>query len=333
MSETKSETQDQTQDQTGLTETLVGGSIEISVEPVQDAQVLICVKHGGTLIERSEYPRDVFTARTPKGTFLNTVEDALDARPGIDASDARQEINQWLTEFGEVIEEEEEALLPAAARDIVDGTEYPVEVYAGDPATWHVTITYAGRRGEIEFTPGEMVSSGSGALEEKIANKFFEIVEIDPDDWEIIRDRWNQNKVVIDVGNLNPGDVIAERTLGYLKHAVIPVGDKDLLRNDPQAAWYDAGNSAGYDGVDPDTDILWIQGECLGDQYESAGKKVETLGQLAKDLIRRGDMYGPSVRRRWGGERRKFYPFDPERVGIKRSDVAETEPATSEVEA
>jgi hypothetical protein len=118
------------------------------------------------------------------------------------------------------------------------------------------------------------------------------------------------------------------------------VSDRELLANDPAAAWYDDTNATGYatdDAPTPDGPLLWVQDEFLMDQLEVAGRKVEYKGQLVKELIRRGDVYGRRARRRWGaGEdnRIKVYPFDPERLGIDIDDIndGDTGPA-SEVEA
>lgn len=50
-----------------------------------------------------------------------------------------------------------------------------------------------------------MVMKNGAVLEEKLANKFFEMVDVAPEDWEIIRERWASNKATTrsPIGSLN----------------------------------------------------------------------------------------------------------------------------------
>lgn len=320
----------------GIDEPIANGAGSVTLEPVGGGTVKLTVEYGGDVVESGEYPTPgVFSKPTPKGMFLNRVEDALEDRSAVDAGDVRQELAEWLAEFNELGREEQaEHVLPAEVTAIIDGTHYPVEVYRGDPTTWKVTLTYAGQTRDLEFTNSEMVSGGAGALEEKIANHFLEFINVEPEDWEEIRDRWTENKEVVHTADETTADAIADRVLEYLADGALPVADRDKIGNDPAAVWFDESNGATYTDADPDAAIAWVQDRYFVDQLESAGKKLEYKGQLIKDLIARGDLYGPRARRRWiDGARGKFYPFDPDALGIDADDVGGDEPAHSEVDA
>lgn len=319
-----------------IEEPIGNGAGSIALEGVGGGAVKLTVRYGEDVVESGEYPTPgVFSKPTPKGMFLNRVEESLEDRSGVDASDIRTELQEWLSEFNELGKEEQaEYILPPEATAIIDGTHYPVEVYRGDPTTWKVTLTYADQTHDLELTNSEMVSDGAGALEEKIANHFLEFIDIAPEDWREIRDRWTENKEVVHTADETTADAIADRVLEYLADGALAVGDRDKIGNDPAAVWFDESNAAGYSEAGPDAPIAWVQDRYFVDQLENAGKKIEYKGQLVKDLIARGDLYGPRSRRRWvDGGRGKYYPFDPTALGIDESDVGDDEPAHSEVDA
>lgn len=317
----------------GFTHQIAGGVVDIAVEPIPGGKVKLTAEHNDETLESGEYKRDVFSKPTPRGHFLNSVEDSLKSKSGINAADIRRELKEWFAEMNELAKEEQQDLLPAEIQEILNGTQYPIEIYDGEPTVWRVTLEYAGRIRELEFTAGEMISGSGAALEEKVANQFFELVEVQEEDWKAIRDRWQERTEVVHIAEETASDAIASRVLEYIGNNLIPVGERDKLGNDVASAWFDSGNSAGYDNASPDDDILWVQDPFFVDQLENAGKQIEYKGQLVKDLISRGDLHGGSSRRRWlDGQRAWFFPFDPEAIGVTAEDLAVDEPAHSEVE-
>ncbi len=321
----------------GFTEALANGAVKATLEPVGGGEVKLTVRHNGTVVESGEYPYPgVFCKPTPRGQFLNSVESSLESRNGIDENETRRELKEWLSELNELGKEEQKNLLPDDVRQIIDGTRTPVEIYDGEPTVWKVTLDYAGRERDLEFTAGEMIAGGGGPLQEKIANRFFELVDITEEDWVAIRDHWHEHSEVAHISDETTSDAIADRVLEYMRHNLMPVGEREKLCNDVAAVWYDESNSASYADVAPDEPIAWVQDSFYVDQIEAAGKQIEYKGQLTKDLIARGDLHGKKVRRRWKDgtdERVKVYPFNPEVLGIDGESLGGDEPAHSEVDA
>lgn len=319
-----------------FTEEIAGGVVTLEYEPVGGGEIRIAAyASNGDVLESGEYNTKIFGSATLRGQFLNSVEASLENRSGVDAAQARNELKEWFAAMNEVDQEEQaEKFLPDHVRRIIDGTEYPVEIHGGEPTTWNATVAFAGRTRELEFTASEMTGmGGAGALEDKIASKFFEIVDIEPEDWEAIRDRWDENSKVVSVVEESASDAVADRVLSKISNTLKPVPDREQMGNDVAASWYDPTNETAYDAAGPEASIVWIQDDFLVDQLEAAGKNVEYKGQLVKNLINRGDVYGSRARKKWAWDKRtKLYPFDPAALGVTPDDVGGTgDPNHSEV--
>lgn len=318
------------------TEELADGYVTLEYEPIGGGQLRIAAYANDDVLESGTYSTKIFGSTTLRGQFLNSVESSLEGRSGVDPGEVRSELKEWFAAMNEVDREEQaEKFLPAEIRQIIQGTNYPVKIHGGETTTWKVELTYAGRTRELEFTASEMVTNGAGALQEKIANQFFELIEIEKEDWEAIRERWHEESQVVNVVEETASDAIADRVLEKLGNTVKPVADREDMGNDVAAAWYDPSNQTVYDDAPADASIVWIQDSFLVDQLEAAGKNLEYKGQLIKDLIARGDIYGPRVRKKWAWNKRtKVYPFDPESLGVTADDVGGTDdPNHSEVAA
>jgi hypothetical protein len=319
-----------------FTEELADGYVTLEYEPIGGGQMRIAAYANGDVLESGEYNTKIFGSATLRGQFLNSVEESLEGRKGVDAGEIRNELKEWFAAMNEVDREEQaEKFLPDEIRAIIQGTNYPVEIHGGETTTWQVELTYAGRTRELEFSASEMVGSGAGALQEKIANQFFELIEIDPEDWEAIRERWHENSEVVNVVEETASDAIADRVLEKIGNTVKPVGDREDMGNDVAAAWYDPENATVYDEAPADAPIVWVQDSFLVDQLEAAGKNLEYKSQLIKDLIARGDVYGSRARKKWAwNQRTKVYPFDPDALGVTPDDVGGSDdPNHSEVSA
>lgn len=315
---------------------LEGSPVSVEIDALGGGNAKLAVRYSDDLVESGEYRIPaVFSERTERGTFLNRVEESLESHPEADAAGVRTRLKEWLADLNELGKEQQrEYILPDEVNEIRDGTHYPVEVYRGEPTTWRVTLTFQGETRELEFTNGEMLDDSGGALEEKIANHFLEFLEIESTDWEAIRDEWVERKRVVNTGEETTADAVADRALELLKERALPVDDRDKIPNDPKAVWFDETNATGYEHAGMEASIAWVQDRHLVDELERVGKKIEYKGQLVKTLIARGDLRGPGVRRRWlDGDRGKFYPFDPNVLGLDADDVADDDPAHSEVDA
>lgn len=318
------------------TEELAGGYVTLEFEPVVGGQMRIAAYANGDVLESGEYSSKIFGSATLRGQFLNSVEQSLEGRNGVDASDVRNELKEWFAEMNEADRQEQaDKFLTDEIRRIIEGTHYPVEIHGGETTTWVVELTYAGRTREIEFAASEMVGNSAGALQEKIANQFFELIEIEKEDWEAIRERWHANSEVVNVVEETASDAIADRVLEKIANTVKPVEDREDMGNDVAAAWFDPENSTVYGDAPPDADIVWVQDSFLVDQLEAAGKNLEYKGQLIQDLIARGDVYGSRKRKKWAWDKRtKVYPFNPESLGVSGDDAAGgDDPNHSEVSA
>ncbi|MFC6863290.1 hypothetical protein ACFQGE_07430 [Halomicroarcula sp. GCM10025817] len=318
------------------TEPLADGYVSLEYEPIGGGQMRIAAYANGDVLESGKYSTKIFGSATLRGQFLNSVEKSLEGRNGVDAGEVRQELKEWFAAMNELDREEQaEKFLPDEIRRIIDGTHYPVEIHGGETTTWKVKLTYAGRTRELEFSASEMVGGGAGALQEKIANQFFELIEIEPEDWEAIRERWHEDSEVVNVVEETASDAIADRVLSKLGNTLKPVGDREDMGNDVAAAWFDEENATVYDDAPPDEPIVWVQDDFLVDQLEAAGKNLEYKGQLIQDLIARGDVYGSRARKKWAWDSRtKIYPFDPDALGVTPDDVGGSDdPNHSEVSA
>jgi len=300
-----------------------GTPFELGIAP-SDGKVKLTAKYSGETVESATFAHSVFTEPGERNKFLSSVEKSLEDRPSVDAAGARATFKQQLAEFGELGKEEvREHTFSDEANEILEGTRYPVDVYRGEPTTWNVTISYRGELRELEFTTSEMNGSG-GALEEKIANHFLEFIDIGTEEWEHIREEWAENKRLVDTGGETAQDAIADRVLEFLGDGVLPLTDKEKLVEGPSNAWFDETNAAAYEDAPADSTIVWVQDRYLVDKLESAGKGPEYKGQLVKDLINRGDLYGKRTRRRWSdGTRRKYYPFTPDALRVDPDQIGE----------
>lgn len=315
----------------------IADGVELEYEPVPGGKIKLALHHDGDLIQSAEYGSKVFGSDQLRGQFINSVSNDLEPRDGVDETDIARKLRQWFSEMNELDKDEQkDKLLTPEVQAIIDGTNYPVEIHGGETTTWNVELTYAGRTAELEFTAGEMASDGgAGALKEKIANHFFEIIELESGDWEAIRDRWNEHSEVVNVVEETASDAVADRVLSKLANTIQPVGEREQMGNDIAAAWYDGDNSTVYTDAPSDADIVWVQDDFLVDQLEQAGKQLEYKGQLIKDLIARGDLHGSRARKRWAWDSRtKLYPFVPDALAITKDDVGGgDDPNHSEVEA
>lgn len=318
-----------------FTEELAGGYVTLEYEPIGGGKMRIAAYASGDVLESGEYSTKIFGSATLRGQFLNSVEASLDGRNGVDAGTVRNELKEWFATMNEVDRQEQaDKFLPDEIRGIIEGTSFPVEIHGGETTTWKVELTYAGRTAELEFTASEMTGNGAKVLEEKIANQFFEFIDIEKEDWEAIRERWDEKSEVVNVVEGTARDAIADRVLEKLANTVKPVGDREDMGNDVAAAWYDPENVTNYDDAPPDGAIVWVQDSFFVDQLEAAGASVGDKHQLAKDLIARGDVYGSRSRKKWAWDRRtKVYPFDPDALGVTPDDVGgPDDPNHSEVE-
>lgn len=310
----------------GFTDEIAAG-VSVEVKPVSGGKVDLRARYDGDLLASGEYAavfRGSHRGRTNRGEFINNVIDSLTETP-IEGEKIKTPLRQWFDEMAEIAAEEELAFQPDHVVEIIEGTKTPIEIHGGEETTWKVELTYGGRTSELEFTAGEMVNGGGPALQQKIANYHYELIDIEQEDWEVIRDYWHDNSEVVAVVEETGRDAVATRFIERMTDAVRPLESLEQLPNDPSGAWYDADNSAMCNDVPDGEPVLWVQSRFYADKLEAIGKQIEYSGQLTKDLIADGVLYNSSVRRTWDGNFDRLtslFPFDPRELGIDESDVA-----------
>lgn len=327
--------------QAGTTHADITDGLTIGYEPLEGGIVHLTTQYDGEILTRGEYPSVFDTdhaAKSQRGSFYSDLESAIETTNGLEMSDVKPALESWFQDMAELKDEDTIQFLPKVTQEIIDGTQY-VEIHGGETTTWNVELSFAGRTNELEFTAAEMTGKGGAAeLEQKIANQFYEIIEIEPEDWDEIRTRWNHAAEVVSVVEETSQDAVADRVLGKLTHGLKAVGNRADMGNDVAAAWYDRQNEVGYSDAPVDASIVWVQDDFLVDQLEAAGKQISYKSQLVKDLISRGDLYGSRTRRKgdpWPWESRtKLWPFHPDALGVGPDDVGGTsDPNHSEVQA
>lgn len=310
----------------GFAEEIAGGVV-VEFEPIGGAKVDLQARYEGDLLASGEYAevfRNNDRGRTNRGEFKNKVVDSIETIEGLDAEGVKTSLRRWFEQQAETAQEEEIAFVSEEARRIIEGTKPPVEIHGGEETTWKVELTYAGRTNTLEFTTGEM-RGGPAALGDKIANYYFELIELEPEDWESVRDYWNDHSEVVAVVNETGRDAVAERFVNKVKDAVRPLESLEQVPTEPSGAWYDPDNTGGSPDAPPEAPVLWVQSRFFGDKLEAIGKQIEYKGQLTKDLINEDVLYGSSIQRTWDGvfeKRTRMFPFDPRELGIDEDDVA-----------
>jgi len=309
-------------------------NVVVEYEPAPDNQMHITITYTNGVLESGFWSMKTFGSPQLRGQLVNSVEEAAEHCDGLDSETVAHALEQWCKEMNEIDrEEQEEKFLATDVRQIVEGTEH-VHIHGGETTKWAVKLSFAGRTNELEFTASEWCSGGAKVLSEKVANQFYEVVEIEKGDWEAIRNRWQQDAEVVSVVEETASDAVAERVLEYLSNNAIVVDKKEDMGNDVAAVWFDKNNKTVYDGAPVDGNVVWVQDSFLVDQLEDAGKQVPYKSQLVQDLKERGDLYGGRVRRRWAWDSRtKVYPFTPSSVSITADDAGgSATPAHSEVD-
>jgi len=306
----------------------VAGGVELGFEPIGGGELRLRATYDGDVLAKGDYAevtRGTHRGRTNRGEFINNVKDTVASVEGLDADEIGTSLRQTFEEFIEIAEEEERAFQAEHVREIINGTHEPVEIHGGEQTTWVVRLTYAGKTAELEFTAGEMVGGGAAALEEKLANYFYQLEDIEPEDWDTIRDYWDDHSELKTVVDETGRDAVADRFVNKVADAVRPLAELEQIPNDPSGAWYDENNAAAYDGAPADGPVLWVQGRFFTDKLEAIGKQIEYKGQLTKDLIADGALYASSVQRTWDGvfdRRTRLFPFDPRELGIGGDEIA-----------
>lgn len=309
--------------------------LEFEWEPLAGGGYQLAAYYDDSVIENGEYPSSVLEKPTVRGQFLNSVETALEDTPGIDAGDARTELNGYIAELADLSAEESvEYTLSDVAAEVITGTKR-VAVHQADETVWYVTLEYRGDTARLEFSNGEMLGDGA-ALVEKIANTFVEFVALSAEEWQEIRDRWAEEKEIVEQHNETATDAVINRVVNYLDQQKQVVTDREKIGAGTETVWYDPDNATLVDEAGADGPVVWVRDEFVTEAIEAAGKNVEQKASLVRDMSANDVLYSGNMGKQWGtdwSKPRKVYPFNADHFTVTDSDTNDGGDAHSEVQA
>jgi len=297
-----------------------GGAVSLKITAVDSATANFVLKHDGRQLLNADYSRMFESGDYPRqkrSEIRNDCIDALDEVDGVTADEVGESIEKWLGTLKDKAEEVDSELAGPLVREIIDGTQLPVEIYEApdENTTWHVTLSFRGRARELEFDASAMVGDSSGELANKLVHNFNEVIEPTSEDWERIRDYWVENKQVVGQTTEAEETAVTDRFLSVLSNAIRPTRDREKFLDTVGAAWVDAENSVGIDGADA---AVYIEDDLLVDEIQTMGKALDYKGQLLKNLRKRDALYAKKRPRSWtdGRDRLKLWAFDPAALGV-----------------
>ena len=216
------------------------------------------------LVER-RVPSGFYADRTAGGELRNRVLEAVEAEYGDDVNTTI--VSGGIERMYDVYRTEivtDEDLQSDAANQLRNETERVV-VHAGDgESTATVRFNHNGHSFEIDFGEAEWMSADCST---KIRNRYWgetgERIEISPEEWEILRDEWDDSVVARVVNEVTHEAEIATELIRLLETWIEPTEDTGRLHADPKNARYDRDNDAHPDAQirenHDDVDVLWIQ--------------------------------------------------------------------------
>lgn len=297
---------------TGVT----GGQVRVTVYYTlgEDREVLYSSKHS----------TDFYEDRTQRGTIKNDVADALDGTP-LDGDDWATAWKQVASEMVSKKEEQQAKFVPANVQMLAEGTEWVKTKRAGDTRIYNVKIDWNGRTETLEFDHTELASNGTTPLKEKCVLHFAKQPDIEPEDWQSLKDYW------LDIQQETPGETLTETDraveefIETLAHRVRPNAEPQVLTNGKEAAWVDWENEhqLNLNGDASPRGVVWVQGSLVNDILNDMDN-APTVGTLAKELSDRDWTVKKSSKLQPAPEARKrYWFFDADALDITEMDVHE----------
>lgn len=195
-----------------------------------------------------------------------------------------------------------------------------VEMHAGDDsATITVSLSRAdGPSLSIDFDSAEWTSNDCGAkIREQYHIKHRELIEIEPEEWQTLRDIWNDQieRVVRDEGTED--DETAHELIRRLSTRIKVTEDYDEIHNDPKIALYDRNNDnrndTEIDEQHGDVDVLWVQTAVISEVLDDLPGSTPPKNALARRLINDDTLL--RGRKGFGKDKLPVWAFDPEPFG------------------
>lgn len=221
--------------------------------------------------------------------------------------------------FAEADVEDDEDMRSPIVNQLLRETDR-VEMHASDDsATISVSLSRAGGPGlSIDFESSEWTSNDCGAkIREQYHVAHQELIDIEPEEWQMLRDIWNDQieRVVRDEGTED--DETAHELVRRLASRIKVTENYDEIRNDPKIALYDRNNDDREDSEiaerHGDTDVLWVQITTVSEVLDDLPGETPAKNALARRLI--GENTLLRGRKTFGEDRLPVWAFDPEPFG------------------
>jgi len=305
---------------------LVGdlGALDVECHLQQNTKMAIKVVYEKTTLYSTTYSYGWWTVDQHTGFIRKQVAEKLDgdAYP-IDPDYWEDQWREFLTELNEFADEADDDALPKSveAKRIIDATERVV-VEPGETTEWRVVLEFGGRTGTLKFDQTDMSSGGPGALKEEFTRVFYTTPQIEePEEWQDIRKRWQDEQEVLPAIEFTDEDIILESFVDDLRARITPVADPAQLSNGSETAWYDAENDRDVDG---DAPILWVKRDAVEKVRTQLNEGIGPAA-LSKKLLTREYTVTKSQHLQVEGTKTRWWFFDPETLDIDESDVHETD--------
>lgn len=265
----------------------LGGGVQVEMEPTNDGEVRITFKenNGAEIVYSAVKKKTFFETSQIRQTVANKANEGVS--DGVDGEQIKAEFEQLCSKMAAKSDEFEEAFRPPDVQQLLDET-LSVEVFAGEPTQYTIELEHDGTTGRIEFTDGEWVTPSQVKARQRYLRVFDELIELDKDGWETLRDAWEEQKEIVAKEALTSKYHLASQIVGELSR-VNPVDSRSELANDAMTAWYDENNSTGdsevADRAGERADVIWVRVAAIKDLLKKAGKDPnDDFSQLSKTL-------------------------------------------------
>ena len=322
-------------DSPSLTKDLARG-VQFHMEPTDDAELRVQAydtADGHRAIYSAKHPRDWYTKQQTRRTIANTiVENVPD---GVDSDEVRGALQDLFTDLDAKSEEVKKKLQPPDVAHVLNNTQ-AVKVYGGEDAQFLVDLKINGRETTIEFTAGEWANDSPGPLKTQYANAYYEVLELDADQWREIRQSWQEDLEEVSREEQTTEDMVAAQLLEKLRKRRVPVDEKSMVTNDVNAALWDApseeraedddrGRQIRTGEVPNDETVLWVRSQAVVSVLDDLGRGEEYTARLSRTLQEHSDIFASSTRHRIDGDRMYLYPFNPDALNVGFLDVHESD--------
>lgn len=306
------------------TNTLVfdlGKSYRLRMTPIADGfRIRLC--HGETQVYYIECDRDWWESRNKLGQIGNEIAEDIGDSPSWVKSQLRKIANKLDAANEELVEE----LRNPEVDDILQRTNCVIGYDSGDELEMWIEIDAPddsdNDAAEWSFTLDEWMGDATYLINKKHFHSFDSHVELSEDDWEDLRDAWEDMEERQSVGTDPERERIAELIIDTARSRLVGsvFEDRDKAANDKWNGWYEP---AGGEYSDPDDPVVWVRSEALQNAIDDeTGKSGHGyIGKLTSTMDRLGMLAGESKRPTYGSRKATSYPIRLDALDLDEDDV------------